>query len=66
MSGIDEQESTTRVLMIDYCLLCPYCIFDEMTEDYLCQLSDMEVIDIDVETDIMDGCKLSLLKDMKK
>ena len=66
MSGIDEQEKNTRIIEIDYCLSCPYCVSDEWTEEHLCELSNMEVIGVDVETEIMDGCKLPLLRDIKR
>jgi hypothetical protein len=70
MSGIDEQQRNTRVvdtrvIEIECCLSCPYCVFDNWTEEYLCQVSDMVVIGVDVETEIMDGCKLPYLKDIK-
>jgi len=57
---------SARIVEIAYCLSCPYCIYYGWTEEHLCQLSDREVIGVDVETEIMDGCKLPLLKDIKR
>jgi len=66
VSGLDEKHKEVRVIEIEYCLACPYCVMEDWSSDYRCDLSNGEIIGIDVETEIMDGCKLPVLKRMNE